>query len=311
MAASKNRLLWHELPATARERIEGLVGAPVVDARNCPGGFSPGLASRLALGDGRRVFVKAIDADAWPMEAVFHRSEAAVAAALPATVPAPRFLGVLDDGHWTALAFEHVDGTEPGQPWNRADLGRVVATAVQLAQAVTPSPVALPRDQPRLGGWAALARDRSCLGRLSCHFPWAADNLGRLIGLEEDGLAAAQGPSLVHFDLHPHNILLTRERVLFVDWPHARLGSPVVDLVMLLSSVAADGIDPEPVLHDPALRAAFDLSILDVVLAAHTGFLLRGGLSPVPAGLEPIAEAKLRLGRGGVDWLRRRIAHRA
>ena len=38
--------------------------------------------------------------------------------------------------------------------------------------------------------------------------------------------------------------------------------------------------------------------------------LLGSGLSPMPSGLEPIAEAKLRLGRGAVNWLRHRLTHR-
>ena len=45
----------------------------------------------------------------------YHRVEARVSAALPATVPAPRLLGTLDDD-WVVLAFEAIDGVEPYQP---------------------------------------------------------------------------------------------------------------------------------------------------------------------------------------------------
>jgi thiamine kinase-like enzyme len=102
----------------------------------------------------------------------------------------------------------------------------------------TPSPIALPRDHPRLGGWAELVRDRARFAQPANHSARAADNVTRLIRLEEEGLAAAHGPLLVHFDLYPHDILLTPQRVLFVDWPHARLGASVVDLVIVLSSAA-------------------------------------------------------------------------
>ena len=44
------------------------------------------------------------------------------------------------------------------------------------------------------------------------------------------------------------------DRVVFVDWPHARRGAPVIDLVTFLSSVAADGIDPR--LFVPAIPPA-------------------------------------------------------
>jgi aminoglycoside phosphotransferase (APT) family kinase protein len=308
MAASKDRPRWDELPLQVRAAIERLVGGTVIATRNCPGGFSPGLASRLTLAGGRRVFVKAMDAGAWPAEADTHRTEAVIAAALPAAVPAPRFLGAFDDGHWVVLAFEAVDGAEPSRPWDPADLRRVVAAVGRLA--ATPAPVTLPHAHPRLGGWAELAGDRSRLTRLRDRSRWAADNIARLIRLEAAGLAAARGRSLVHFDLYRHNILLTSREVRFVDWPHARLGAPVVDLVIVLAGAAADGLDPEPLLRGPAGTVEPEPAAVDAVLAAHAGFLLAGGLSPASAGLEAIVEAKLALGLGAVNWLRQRFAGR-
>ena len=315
MSASKDRLRWDEIPAPVQAEIEKLIGGTVVTTQNCPGGFSPGFASRLTLADGRRVFVKAMDADAWPEQAVIHRAEALITAVLPATVPAPQLLGTFDNGHWVVLAFEDVDGTQPSQPWNPTDLDRVVAAVSQLARTVTPSPIALPHDHPRLGGWAELARDRSRLTHLADHSRWAADNITHLIRLEEEGLAAAQGSSLVHFDLYPHNILLMPRRVLFVDWPHARLGAPVLDLVTVLSSAAADRIDPEPVLRNHAGTAEvgtaeLEPATIDATLAAHAGFLFGSGLSPTPPGLEPITEAKIHLGHGAVSWLQQRLTDR-
>lgn len=205
------------------------------------------------------------------------------------------------------LAFEAIDGTEPAQPWHRADLHRVATAVAQLAQAVTPSPIALPREHPRLGGWADLARDAARLPRLPAHSAWAARHLSLLIALEEEGLESAQGLSLVHFDMYPHNILLTPERVLFVDWPHARLGAPFIDLLMLLSSGAATGIDPEPILREQPLAAEIGPRALDGVLAAHAGFCLAGELRPATPGLEAIVEAKLSVGRGAITWLERRL----
>ena len=117
MAASKDRPLWHELPKRVQAEVERLAGGRVVTARNCPGGFSPGLASRLTFTDGQRAFVKAMDVDTWPDEAAPHRAEATIAAALPSTVAAPALLGTFDDGHWVVLVFEDIDGAEPVQPW--------------------------------------------------------------------------------------------------------------------------------------------------------------------------------------------------
>jgi hypothetical protein len=50
------------------------------------------------------VFVKAMDGRAWPIECAEHRAEAVISKALPATVPAPRFIGSFDDGCWVVLA---------------------------------------------------------------------------------------------------------------------------------------------------------------------------------------------------------------
>lgn len=310
MAASKKRTRWIDLPAQVRAAIEQLAGNPVLTAENCEGGFSPGFASRLRLANGCLAFAKAVDIGAWPVQAPFYRAEAQVAAALPDTVPAPRLLGSVDNGHWVILAFEGIDGAEPAQPWNPADLSRAVAAVGQLSRAVTPSPIVVPPDHPRLGGWAGLTQDATRLARLPAHSRWAASHLPLLTTLEDKGHAAAQGTSLVHFDLYPHNILMTPRQVLFVDWPHARLGAPFIDLLMLLSSAAADGIDPEPIIHDHPLTAHTDPHAIDAVLAAHAGFCFAGALTPTPPGLQPIADAKLKLGRGTIDWLQRRLAHR-
>jgi hypothetical protein len=299
MSASKDRLLWADVPAPGRAVVEELVHGRIIDARNCPGGFSPGFASRLVLADGRRVFVKAMDAVTWPVEAELQRTEAEVAAALPPEAPAPRFLGSVDDEQWIALAFEDIEGAEPARPWRRDELERVLGAATRLASVRVP----LRSDHPRLGGWAEIASDS-----LRMLHPWAADSLSRLVDLEAEGMAAAEGTGLVHFDLYPHNILLTPERTVFVDWPHARLGSPLVDLVLLLSCAAGDGIDPEPLLSCHAPGAESERRSVTAILAAHAGFLLAGGLAPTTPGLEAIGAAKLELARGALAWLRSRLA---
>jgi hypothetical protein len=350
VSASKNRPRWEDLPARLRRQIESLVGDRVVAAQNCDGGFSPGFASRLTLAAGSRAFVKAIDVVAWPSQAPMYRDEALVAAALtmarataaapaaapatapaappatapaapPATAPAappaaalatPRFLGSLDDGCFVILAFECVMGAEPSRPWQHGELMRVAVAVSRMSAALTPSPIVVAADHPRLGGWAALAEDEGALARLPAISGWAARHLDRLIALERDGLAAASGTALVHFDALPHNILLTSDQVVLVDWPHARLGASFIDLVMVLASAAADGIDPEPLLRaqaDVLADVQADMRAADVtgVLAALTGFWLAGAVEPIPADLAPIAAAKLHLGRGALRWLQSRL----
>ncbi len=298
MSASKNRPRWSELPLPVRQQIEDLAGGRVVAAESCEGGFSPGFASRLTLASGRRAFAKAMDAAAWPFQATMHADEARVAARLPDGLPTPRFRGWTDDGQYVILVFDCADGAEPARPWRAAELAQVAGAISRFSQSVTPSPVRLLADQPRIGGWSELASDAAgtkCAGWVR---PWAAARADWLAELESAGLQAAQGDTLVHFDALPHNILRTDSEVLLVDWPHARLGAPYIDLLMVLASAAGDGLDPEPVLQAQPVGRDAGPAAIDGVLAALTGFWLAGGLAEPEPGLEPIYAAKLALGRG-------------
>jgi hypothetical protein len=304
MSASKNRLRWAQLPRSIQARISGLAGGRVVAAENCTGGFSPGLAARLLLANGHKVFVKAIDGGEWPSQARLYRAEAQAAAVLPSEVAAPRFVGCLDDGQWIILAFECVDGHEPSLPWCHAELEQVVAAADNLAAIAAPAN--LPTGESRLGGWVELAADETRRSVLAQSVPWAAARLGFLMELEAAGLAAAKGSALVHFDLFAHNILLTRNGVQFVDWPFARPGAAFIDIVMLLASAVADGIDPEPFLRASGVTSAVSGRAIDGLLAAHAGACLSVALRPPEPGLEPIFSAKRVLGEAALAWLRRR-----
>ncbi|HEX7995540.1 MAG TPA: phosphotransferase, partial [Streptosporangiaceae bacterium] len=192
---------------------------------------------------------------------------------------------------------------------NPLDAFRVAEALDHLAASVTPSPAAVPSDHPRLGGWAELAAENDRLASLRKADPWAADHLSTLIELENVGLAAAQGDSLVHFDAYPHNILIAGERVLFVDWPHARLGAPFLDLITFAASAAA-GIHADQLLAGRTVTAGLDPHIIDAVLAAHAGFCIAGSLRRPEPGLAPIVAAKAELGSAATAWLRRRLAAR-
>lgn len=275
-----HRLPWRAVPVDVRRAIERIAGGRVVRATSQPSGFSPGLAARLELGDGRRVFVKALSDDRSAVNAGFHRREAYVAGSLPPDLPAPRLLGSHDDGGWVALVFEDVDGHHPAQPWHPDELDKVLDTLTTLAEHATPSPVELEpvAALPRLGGWTTVAAD---------------PHLRR---------------SLVHGDVYPHNILLTPDRVVLVDWPHAHVGRAYLDLLTALSSAALSGLDPEPYLARHPLAQGVDPAVIDTVLAAHTGFLLLGALDEPEPMLRGIPVVKRALGRAALGWLLRRLA---
>jgi hypothetical protein len=67
--------------------VERLLGGRVLRAVTQPGGFTPGVAARLTLSNGRRAFIKALG-DTNPDSLDMHRAEARATAALPASVPA-------------------------------------------------------------------------------------------------------------------------------------------------------------------------------------------------------------------------------
>lgn len=308
MSASKDRPRWSQLPPHVQQQIGQLAGGRVTGAQNCEGGYSPGFASRLTLDGGGRAFAKAMDAVRWPFQATMYADEARVTERLPPGLPIPRLRGWSEDNDYVILAFDCAGGAEPSRPWRLPELAQVAAAVSRFSQRVTPSPIALPAGQPRIGGWAELAGDAQARSRLAGLSAWAAANLDRLTRLESRGLQAARGNTLVHFDALPHNILCTEDQVLLVDWPHARLGAPFIDLLMVLASAAADGIDPEPVLRDQPVARGHSRTAINGVLAALTGFWLAGGLADVadPA-LAPIYAAKLALGGGGLRWLQSRL----
>jgi hypothetical protein len=309
MPDTKERLQWNELRSPIQRTIERIAGGPVAAARNMAGGFSPGLASLLRLANGDLVFAKA-SSELWPIETDFCRTEARVAAALPRSIPAPRLRGAADDGQWVVLVFDGLRGRAPGRPGQVADITKAVAMLADLAHAGSPSPLVLGRDHPRLGGWRRSAEDAAWLRRLPELSPWAQRRLDRLIALEDRGLEVAQGDSLVHFDCYPHNIVMTPDQIYLVDWPHARVGSPLIDLVCLLASVAADGLNPESFARGHWLFQETDSQAIDALVAAHAGFCLAGALPPSPVGRRPIADEKRRLGRGSLAWLSQRLKSR-
>jgi hypothetical protein len=346
VVAGGSRVGWPDLPPRVRRTIERLAGAPVTHAASQPGGFSPGLAARLLLADGRRCFAKSVDATAHPTEGTFHRAECQISAALPTTVPAPRLLASHDDadaldelaptdragdgvggragaashgapgdraggGDWVSLVFEDVAGRQPPVPWRPDDLARVLDAMTDLAGTLTPAPVRPPPAPPRLGGWhdlaAAPATDR-LVDRLARLAPGTARDLDALVALEAGWPEAARGGTLLHFDLHAHNILLTTGSsggVVFVDWPHARVGAAWLDLVILLCGVATGGTDPEPYARRHPLLRGVEPAAVDAALAALAGFWLGNTVRRAPPGrrLLRLRSVQLSYGRAALRWL--------
>lgn len=323
--AGGNRLAWGALPAGLRDEIEARLGDRVVRADTQAGGFSPAVAARLTLASGAGVFVKAGSGAHNPDTARMYRQEARVVAALPPSVPAPRFRWTFESGDWVVLAFDDA-GTRPaahppGQPWYArppalpwvpAERDRVLGALADLARSLTPAPAGVPvpelgDDATGLTGFRDLARTGH--ERLATAYPWVAERLDLLAEWETRWPAAALGDTLLHGDMRADNMLVTPERVLFVDWPGAVRGAAWFDLAALLPSlVMQGGGDPEEIVREHPLTAGTDPADLTAGVAAIAGYFVSASLQPVPAALPRIREFQRAQALPALDWLRRRLA---
>jgi aminoglycoside phosphotransferase (APT) family kinase protein len=314
--ATGARLHWEQLPRTFRHALEARLGSTVTESVTQPGGFSPGVAARLRLADGRRVFLKAVSSRPNPDSPAMHRREARIAAALPGSVPTPRLLWSYDDGDWVAILFEDIEGWTPATPWRAEELSRVLTALTQLVESLTPSPIAVETIAERLHeplqGWRTLeSAARTKRDRLDGVPDWAGRNLERLAVLESEWEAASAGATLLHFDLRADNILLTADRVLIVDWPHASLGAGWMELLQILPSIAMQG-GPKPweIFDSHPLGRRAPHREVTAVLAAVAGYFVRQSRLPAPPGLPTLRAFQRDQGIPAVEWLMRRTGWR-
>ena len=283
-----------------------------MEATTQAGGFSPGLAARLRLADGRRVFIKAVSGRINPHSPGMHRREAHIAAALPASIPTPRFLDSYDDGDWIALIFEDIDGTTPRMPWRRAELERVLEAVTELTALLTPAPIAAERVSDRMGdvftGWHRLAADAEAgQDDLRGVAPWVGRHLSELAALEMEAAGAAEGTTLLHTDIRADNVLLTPTKVFFVDWVWASRGAAWIDLLFMLPSVAMQG-GPKPwdIFDTHPLARGIPDEHATALVAAITGFFVWQSRQPSPPGLPTIRAFQRDQGLPALEWLKRR-----
>ena len=297
--------MWDVLPKPVKLAVESAAGGRVVEALTQPTGFSPGVAARLRLADGRRAFVKAMPIDLHPPSAHLYRLEAAAMERLPVALPAPALLGRYDSSGWIALTYEDVDGSHPEVPWRDDQLAQVGAALTDLADLLRSSPWL---DAPTFAqlNEGILAAPTELLaapppdldGRLRRHLEGPA-------GVESAvGVAVAVlGDSLLHTDLRWDNILIRADgRVVFLDWSWACRGASWLDVVCFAISLNTDGgPDAERFVQTHPVTAGIDPRAIDSVLVAIAANYWRGSRGPNAAQhCIPIAEGLLR-------WLDRRL----
>ena len=296
------RTPYEAAPPAVRAWVDRELGSQVVAASTQYGGFSPGVAARLVTASGRRAFVKAVGAELNPDSPVLFRQEVE---ALHRIDPlglnqVPRLYGTYDEGGWVALLMEDVEGRTADHPWPVDDATRVIEAVAELTAAFTPSPwpdapYAAERSRIFLTGWERVIADGIDLP------DWLRGRSDELIALAGTGREAVVGETLAHWDLRADNLLLTEDRVVFVDWAWAGRAAPWADRVFLGGDIRLGG--------GPATALA-DLPPDDGVtgfVAAFVGGLWWAQHQPPPPGLPTIRTFQRAFAASTLEWLRSRL----
>lgn len=219
----------------------------------------------------------------------------------------PKLLHAFENGPWTTLVYELVVGRHPELPWKPQELKFVFAEIESLSRSITPCPQ--PEIFGRLEvelkesfeGWTCFAR-AGTVGELKDD--WVTARLEKLVELENAWPQAACGDSLVHTDLRADQILITADKAVFVDWPHAVIGAPWVDFLFMFPSVEMQGgpdlatlVEISPLKRVPK----DDLLAMSVALA---GLFMWRCVQPPPPQLPTIRKFQRDQGDVVMRWLK-------
>jgi hypothetical protein len=289
------RLPYEELPAEVRAWVERALGSTVVSADTQQGGFSPGTAARLVTAAGRRAFVKAVGTALNPKTPDLFRQEIVAMQSIGPLPMAPMLYDVYDDGDWVGLLFEDISGHLPAHPWSQDEADRVLEAVAELTDALDPSPwpdapVVAVRSRDFLSRWEHVLADD--LAVPSWVDPSAYAELART-GLR----ALAEGKALAHYDLRADNIILTDDRVVFIDWAHPGLSPRWTDTVILHADMRSS-------VRLPALP---DDEAITGFIAAIAGGLWWGAAQEAPPGLPTIRAWQREHALIHLDWVRERL----
>jgi hypothetical protein len=309
------RMEWDAVPASVRAEVEVILGAVVVSARSQSGGFSPGSADRVVTADGTRAFVKTAHAAVNAESVAIHRKEAAITTALPASVPAPRLLGVVDQGEWIALVLDDVDGRHPETPWTDADLGAVLDALRAVSAAAVPADLELDSAadavRPPFGGWRRLVERGGVVPVLPDGLDaWVATRLSDLADAADRAADEVVGTALVHLDVRADNLLVRPDgTVVLVDWPWAARGAPWLDAFGLLINVRLfdPTADVEALIARHPVFAGMPPDAATRVLIGFAGFFIDASTQPPSPGIPTLRAFQRDQGIAALRWLRDRL----
>jgi hypothetical protein len=207
----------------------------------------------------------------------------------------PEVLGFDDDGVRPVLALEDLSGCQWPPPWDDQLVTAVLAALTAISR--TPTPDHLPREVPDGGAdWQDVADDPApFLGLGLCSASWLAAALPRLIDASAN--APVAGEALVHLDIRSDNVCFRDGKAIVIDWNHARLANPDLDIAFWLPSLASEGGPlPEAILPDAPGLAAWVAGF----------FCSRAGGDPLPEAPH-VRPLQLAQSRTALPWAARAL----
>jgi Phosphotransferase enzyme family len=203
----------------------------------------------------------------------------------------PTFLA-FEDGDRPLLVLEELMPAYWPPPWREGDVELVVEALAEVA-AVR---VELDRRAEDLipNGWRAVEADPApFLSTGLRDSAWLERMLPTLVAAADE--APVHGDALLHADVRSDNLCVKDDRCVLVDWNHACLGNPALDVAAWLPSLALE--------HGPR-PDRFGVDELAPLIAGF--FAARAGL-PKPAGAPRVREFQRAQAEVALDWTERTL----
>lgn len=307
---------WADLPAELRTAIGARLGAPVTWATTAEGGFTRGFAAVLDTAAGNRVFVKAASLSDQRHLSDYYAREAAIGAVLPAGLRVARPRWTLTVAGYYVICLDAIDGRMPTFPWNPTELTATLSGyATVAARLATPPAELASLGLPALSEiassdltwWREIADGHEPLPTAPALGPRLTERLADLAALESRLPGYAHTEALVHCDLRVDNVLIDRAgQAWFCDWNWICHGPAWFDVVGLLVTAYASGLDADGLFAaQPAARDA-PPDAVDVVLAALSGHWLSRAAAGPSSASPHIGAHQQWSGEMALAWLARR-----
>ena len=231
------------------ERVERLVGARPAswEARAAPwqpSGAVEGGNERFSvlLADGRRVFVKAAQAE---HTAGWLRREHEVYSHLRGSFM-PELVAFEDDPSYPVLVLEDLSDADWGTRWDPRRVELVRAALAELAASEPPPNTRPVREtlSELFGRWRVVERDpEPFLSTGIRSREWLEHALPTLIAAAD--AVPADGDDLLHLDVRSDNLCTRGDAALLVDWNWCSTGNADLDVAAWLPSLVLEG-GPSP-----------------------------------------------------------------